>query len=247
MKNIQRDILDKLTPEIIEEMKHIWFTADLHAEHPKIVHICNRPVYHDKQFVADLTERRSEDPEIDMEKWDMYLDKEYLNHINPKNNEWLIREVINNTVGKRDRLYILGDVTMANKIASDKFLDRLNGNKTLIVGNHDNNIRKSTRFGEITQIKNFNFSKKEEGINIHIVLCHYPMLSWERRIHGSWHLYGHVHGRNPGVGKSHDVGIDNPVNMWRPINLYEICLIMKDKPFWDEDKENGIDKKGELE
>ena len=44
MKNIQVDIIDKLTPELIEEMKHIYFTADLHFDHPKIVRICNRPV-----------------------------------------------------------------------------------------------------------------------------------------------------------------------------------------------------------
>ena len=124
---------------------------------------------------------------------------------------------------------------MANKIASDKFIDRLNGNKTLILGNHDANIRKSTRFGEITQIKDFSYGNKANGINIHIVLCHYPMLSWNRRIHGSWHLFGHVHGRNPGIGRSHDVGIDNPYNMWRPLNLYQICEIMVDKPLWEED------------
>ena len=159
----------------------------------------------------------------------------------------LVKEVINSTIGKKDDLYILGDVTMVNKKVSDKFLDRLNGNKRLISGNHDNNIRHSTRFGEITQIKDFRFKRKSAGINIHIVLCHYPFLSWNRRIHGSWHLYGHVHGRNPGVGKSHDVGIDNIDNMWRPLNLYEICHIMEKKPLWDEGKEDGIDKKGELD
>ena len=45
MKDVKRDILDKITPEIRKEMESIWFTADLHAQHPKIVEICNRPVY----------------------------------------------------------------------------------------------------------------------------------------------------------------------------------------------------------
>ena len=83
-------------------------------------------------------------------------------------------------------------------------------------------------------MKDFTFGNKQNGLNIHIVLCHYPMLSWNRRVHGSFHLYGHVHGRNPGVGRSHDVGIDNPPNMWRPINLYEVCQIMANKPFYDD-------------
>lgn len=224
MKDIKRDILDKITPEIKKEMESIWFTADPHADHPKIVDICNRPVY--------LSQRELEENDV---KQKDTSDPAYKRLINKANNEWLVREVINSTVGKRDRLYILGDVTMANKIASDKFIDRLNGNKTLILGNHDANIRKSTRFGEITQLKDFSYGNKANGINIHIVLCHYPMLSWNRRVHGAWHLFGHVHGRNPGVGRSHDVGIDNPYNMWRPLNLYQICEIMVDKPLWEED------------
>ena len=131
---------------------------------------------------------------------------------------------------------------MANKVASDKFLDRLNGNKTLVIGNHDKNIHKSTRFGEITQLKDFSFGNKQNGLNIHIVLCHYPMLSWNRRVHGSWQLFGHVHGRMEGVGRSHDVGIDNPYNMWKPLNLYEICEIMANKPFYNDDRPEEDDR-----
>ena len=41
--NVQKDILDKLDSELIAEMQKIWFTADLHFGHPKIVDICNRP------------------------------------------------------------------------------------------------------------------------------------------------------------------------------------------------------------
>ena len=171
MKDIQRDILDKITPDIKKDMESIWFTADLHAQHPKIVEICNRPVYLSSREIQEngVIQKDVSDPA-------------YKRLINKANDEWLVREVINSTVGKRDRLYILGDVTMANKIASDKFIDRLNGNKSLILGNHDNNIRKSTRFGEITQIKDFSYGNKANRINIHIVLCHYPMSSWNRRI-----------------------------------------------------------------
>ena len=219
MKDIQRDILDKITPEIRKEMESIWFTADLHAQHPKVVEICNRPVYLTSTQLIDVKQKDVSDPM-------------YKNLINITHNEWLVKEVINKYVRNKDDLYILGDVTMANKIASDKFLDRLNGNKRLILGNHDKNIKHSTRFAEITQIKDFTYSRKEYGINIHIVLCHYPMSSWNRRIHGSWMLYGHVHGRNKNVGRSLDVGID--AQLWRPLNLYEICLLMNEKPFADD-------------
>ena len=145
MKDVKRDILDKITPDIKKEMESIWFTADLHAQHPKIVEICNRPVYLSQKDLVNVKQKDVSDPE-------------YKRLINKANDEWLIREVINSTVGKKDTLFILGDVTMASKKNSDKFIDRLNGDKRLILGNHDKNIKHSTRFGEITQIKDFTFS-----------------------------------------------------------------------------------------
>jgi calcineurin-like phosphoesterase family protein len=42
----------------------------------------------------------------------------------------------NQTVGKRDLTYILGDVTMENNIHYHQ-LDRLNGRKVVVLGNHD--------------------------------------------------------------------------------------------------------------
>lgn len=197
MKDIQKDILDKITPEIRKEMESIWFSSDLHHGHNKIVNICNRPTCPQDQT------------------------------------EWLVRDVVNRYVKKNDTLYLLGDVSMAKKSEAEKFIDRLNGNKFLVPGNHDKNIKNSTRFFGIESVKDFKFNRGD--INIHIVLCHYPMLSWNRRIHGAWHLYGHVHGRNPGVGRSLDVGIDNASNMYRPVNLYEVCMIMALKEAFTED------------
>ena len=59
------------------------------------------------------------------------------------------------------------------------------------------------------------------------------MLSWNRKVHGSWQLYGHVHGRLKNFGHSFDVGIDNPElheitgGYHRPLNLFEIVTIME--------------------
>ena len=145
---------------------------------------------------------------------------------------WLI-ENFNKYVDKKDSVYILGDLSFEKREKAEKFIDKLHGQKTLILGNHDKNIHNSTRFAQITQIKDFTFS--QFGLNIHIVLCHYPIASWNRKVHGSWHLYGHVHGRYKLPGLAFDVGIDNneihqlTENIWRPINLYEICQIMAKK------------------
>ena len=202
--NIQIDILNKLTPEIINEMKHIWFVADLHAQHPKIVNICSRPVSREEH------------------------------------DEWLLKEVFNKYVQKKDEVYILGDVSLGKRKDAEKWVARMNGNKHLILGNHDKNVRNLGNWAEVTQIKDFTFSRY--GLNIHIVLAHYPFASWNRKIHGSWHLYGHVHGRFENSGLSYDVGIDNNCNKYgvfswlRPINLYEVVLIMNER------QKQGLDK-----
>ena len=217
MKDIQHDILDKITPDIKEQMEHIWFTADLHSDHPKIVNICGRPV----PLIEGLDMGTPEDKR----------------RINELHNDWLIREVYNKYIDKRDEVYLLGDISMAPKNVAEKFIDRLHGNKHLILGNHCKNIAHSTRFSEITQRKNFTFNRG--GLNMHIVLDHYPLASWERKIHGSWHLYGHVHGRFNKLheecmnllGMSMDVGLDNKESgHWcKPVNLYEIVLFIEKK------------------
>lgn len=209
-------IFNKITDEIKKDMQTIWFVADLHSYHAKIIDICNRPVYLNYNGEKDLK------------------NKEYEDLLNHQHNEWLIKDVINKYVSKNDTLYILGDVSMQNRKDTEKFIDRLNGKKFLILGNHDKNIQSSNRFIQISQIKDFTYSKNE--LNIHIVLCHYPLLSWNRKVHGAFHLHGHTHGRNEYVndlkryGFIYDVGIDNKEfgeYSYRPINLYEIMLIMK--------------------
>lgn len=51
-------------------------------------------------------------------------------------NEHIIRRW-NQTVKKRDIIFHLGDVSFGNKEQTKKIMDRLNGRKRLIMGNHD--------------------------------------------------------------------------------------------------------------
>jgi calcineurin-like phosphoesterase family protein len=217
-----KQIIQNITPEIRKEMESIFFTADLHHGHPKIVGICNRPVYIDLKLQDYFNSKEADDP-----KYKMIKDPRWIEEINKIHDEWLVREVFNKWVGKRDTVFILGDLSMAKRSEAEKFIDRLNGNKFLILGNHDKNINTSTRFSQITQIKDYRFKRK--GIDIKIALCHYPMASWDNKPNGAWQLYGHVHGRYKNPGLSLDVGIDNAEIGWKPINLYEVALIMEEK------------------
>lgn len=221
-----RNIIENLTPEIRKEMETIWFTADLHQGHPKIVPICNRPVYLDKEMDRYFKEKEN-DAYIRDEKWVPWKDKEWRDAINKVHDEWLVKEVFNKWVKSKHTVFILGDLSLAKRIYAEKFVDRLNGNKFLILGNHDKNLDTSTRFSQITQIKDFKF--KRGAVDIRIALSHYPMASWDKKPHGAWNLYGHVHGRFKNKGLSLDVGIDNPEVGWRPINLLEVTYIMEKK------------------
>ena len=63
-----------------------------------------------------------------------------------------------------------------------------------------------------------------------IWLNHYPMRSWDRAFHGSWHLYGHVHGRlakqdeADGATLTKDVGVD--ACDYRPWSFDDLCAYM---------------------
>jgi len=117
----------------------------------------------------------------------------------------------NSTITKKDTVYILGDFSLGKREETEKILDKLHGAKHLILGNHDRNIQNSTRFESISQIKSINHVVKDkdgEDTKLSIILCHYPIASWNKKIHGSAHLYGHTHGRFQNDGLSLDVGID---------------------------------------
>lgn len=118
-------------------------------------------------------------------------------------NEKMI-EIWNNTVGKNDRVYTLGDFSFMNTQKTEEVLKRLNGRKFLVKGNHDHwiNSHLTSYFEEIYDYKKITIGDKR------VVLFHYPIFEWENMHHGSYHLYGHVHGNSTVPGRAMDVGID---------------------------------------
>lgn len=99
--------------------------------------------------------------------------------------------IINNwkrKVKKDDLVYILGDISWYSDQKTAEILNQLPGTKILIKGNHDRVHGKVKHcFQEIT-------SYKEIVINgHHIVLCHFPIVLFNRHHYGSYMFYGHVH------------------------------------------------------
>lgn len=61
-----------------------------------------------------------------------------------------------------------------------------------------------------------------------VVLCHFPMRSWNASYHGSWHLHGHSHGASEPWGMSMDVGVDTGGN-GAPYDWGAVCSYMRQR------------------
>ena len=134
-------------------------------------------------------------------------------------NEALI-EKWNNKVKDNDQIYILGDLIFGNGLQANDILNKLNGKKFFIKGNHDPFLKdKNFNRSLLEWIKDYYVLKVNKQ---KIVLFHYPIAEWDGKFHGSIHLYGHVH-NNPfpyELGRTYNVGVD--VNNFEPVSLEEI-------------------------
>jgi len=150
-----------------------------------------------------------------------YCNRPFSNVINM--NTKLI-EKWNKKVKPNDTIYILGDFAFCNGELANTILQRLNGKKHLIRGNHDHFLtRKEFDKSHFEWVKDYHLLKTQhKGFKVKLALSHYPMYSWDSKYHGSIHLYGHVHDTEIEVdlGKSFNVGVD--VNDFAPVSLNKI-------------------------
>ena len=95
----------------------------------------------------------------------------------------------NNTVTKRDTIWVLGDVSFAKKWEETAgLLDQLNGNKNLILGNHDLNIPADkwlTKFRKVEPMR----------IMDNMILTHIPVHPSQLEYRWSHNIHGHLHNK----------------------------------------------------
>lgn len=104
----------------------------------------------------------------------------------------------NRKVGADDHIYILGDLCYRSKASVESYLERLNGQKHLIIGNHDSSWLKGSNFERLSayfvSIDSLITVKKNK---VNITLCHYPMLEWSGSRYAanrsSWLIHGYIH------------------------------------------------------
>lgn len=138
----------------------------------------------------------------------------------------------NLVVGPKEEVYHLGDFSFGNAENTLLLLPRLNGRIHLIRGNHDYDKTLSlcwTKFASVNFYKELKYNKQL------LVLCHYPIESWNKQRQGSIHLHGHCHGtlkQSPDLRRL-DVGSDC-FNFF-PISITEISERMGKIPITGED------------
>lgn len=135
----------------------------------------------------------------------------------------------NEAVSEEDTVYVVGDVGYNRGLVPGDALARLRGHKHLIRGNHDTGFENAGElycyFETVTD-----FNEIDDG-EVHIILCHYPIL-YRRR---GYMIHGHLHqARGPEYGMLRQMprvlnaGVD--VNFYRPVTLPQ--LIENNRAFY---------------
>jgi calcineurin-like phosphoesterase family protein len=109
-------------------------------------------------------------------------------------------------VARGDQVYFLGDFSFEDP---SRIVPRLNGQKFLIIGNHDWRWKKQHHACPWAWIRDVELVKVGDQA---IWLSHYPHRSWPGSAHGTWHLHGHEHGNRYSTATDTrpvaDVGVD---------------------------------------
>lgn len=183
-----------------------FFSADTHFGHGRIIQYCNRLFDGYQSMDAEILRR------------------------------------FNEVLKPGDVLYHLGDVAWSTVNIKRDFLDKLPTREVhLILGNHDNQDTQAylkMGFRSVSEYKEIRMDiiKGSVGINgssTKVILCHYPLRSWNGKGHGAIALYGHCHGTlEPGLDRSMDVGVDT--HNFYPWSWEDIKMKLQGKPVFSD-------------
>lgn len=121
-------------------------------------------------------------------------------------------------VDEDDDLWILGDFAYARNADSRRYVadlfEAIPGRKHLVRGNHDHKSTLNLPWASVQDLVEI----KDQEQNL--VLCHYPLITWNKARYGALHLFGHVHNEFAGYRGALNVGVD--CCDFRPLRLGEI-------------------------
>ena len=184
-----------------------YFTSDLHLFHNNIVEICNRRCINLNSSIKlydDITDQ-------------MLIDN------------W------NSKVPEDGYVVIAGDFMLtSNQDKIRDILDKLNGTKILVLGNHcqQNGFERKNVIdlfdSHVYDSLDLTVYDEELDEKVRFYIQHYPCIHWTR---GAYHLHGHIHSKNgsqdhgkvPFHPMRYDIGVDN--NYYMPVSYQELKLI----------------------
>ena len=125
---------------------------------------------------------------------------------------------------KDDEVWHLGDFSFGNIYETIGIVSRLNGRIFLVPGNHDSpKMLRALSDKGVTVMPPLVQASLDGKL---VVMCHFPLLTWNAAHYGSWHLHGHSHGRGKWQSSSRlDVGVD-ALPGFRPYSWDEIKGLM---------------------
>lgn len=134
----------------------------------------------------------------------------------------------NAVVADHDIVWMLGDFSVQDDGRTAQIFAQLKGRRRLILDNHD------LHNGEVKALRGLDWDQPpthyaETKINgERIILNHYAQRTWSASVHGSWHLFGHSHGRLAPYGRSRDCGVDCPDLGYAPATFQALTAGMRD-------------------
>ena len=140
----------------------------------------------------------------------------------------------NKAVSPEDKVYFLGDVAMNGKVFN-QVMPKLNGKKTLILGNHD-----KLRMDEYYKYFDNIYSSRYMGeITPKLVLCHYPLHIDVNHPKSFINVHGHIHEkiiRRLGVPDPRYFNVSVERINYTPIELDEMLCQIEQNKNWYEDR-----------
>ena len=186
---------------------NLFFCSDLHFGHKNILRYTDRHIRYGEPLEGLVKEN--------MDHWKSVvarMDEDIVS-------QW------NSVVTPDSTVILLGDNGFLSKGRLTDYLERLNGEIHLVVGNHDEHL--PDRFASVT----YYLEAMVDGQGI--VFSHYPFYRWAGCSKGSWHLHGHEHGNirtheHSKTYKIMDVGIDCHPE-FRPFSMSEVRSVMNNR------------------
>lgn len=196
------------------QSNNVWFTSDTHYSHTNLV--------------SGVTRWRNADGEIPMNAVREFPDVDTMNELMVDN--------INKCVDAEDWLIHLGDWSFGGIERISEFREQINcKNIVLVLGNHDHHIQKEKRlqklFTHVAHYEEMGITRKEGKQKL--ILCHYPIISWNGMREGTFMLHGHQHLKGDSRfcdrgNRRMDIGLCGSPD-FRPYHFEELVNILSER------------------